>query len=339
MASRRGLEPPTPGLGNLCSILLSYRDQYALPLLEAGQDARPRSREGHSMDFRSTHRFRERLRRTAAGADVWLVLIGAGVGFASPALGDCGSPAGAVQVVAVDERLDIALADGRLVRLGGLDTPEPERGDPETARAARDFLAARLVGREAELDLLANGTDRWERTLADLSAPKAPGDSAASAESTASALLRAGHARVKPEFETRSCAAARLVIEDGARRAGLGIWRDPDYAVIPSFETAALRRRDGQFVVIEGRVRRVGFGRSRIYLDLAPYDGPTIVVARKLEKAFAKAGRPIDALAGQTIRARGVLDERFGPRLDVSEPAMIEVLRRSDAQGVDKPRP
>ena len=288
------------------------------------------------MDLRSAHRFREPLRRFA-GVYVWLGLIDAGLGFASPALADCGSPAGTVQVVAVDERLDIALADGRLVRLGGLDTPRPERGDQQTARAARDFLAARLVGREAELDLLVNGTDRWARTVADLLAPKAPSDSA-SAESISSALLRAGYARVKPEFETRSCAAARLVIEDGARRAGLGIWRDPEYSVIPSFETAALRRRDGQLVVIEGRVRKVGFGRSRLYLDLAPHDGPTVVVARKLETAFAKAGRPVDALPGQTIRARGVLDDRFGLRIEVGEPAMIEVLRRSDAQTVDKPR-
>ena len=290
------------------------------------------------MDFSAVHRFRERLRR-CPGACVSLGLIGAALGLASPAFADCGSPAGAVEIVAVDERLDIALSDGRLVRLGGLDTPEPERGDPETARAARDFLAGRLVGREVELDLLANGPDRWERTLADLSAPQASGDSAASVESIALALLRAGYARVKPEFETRSCAAARLAVEDRARRAGLGIWRDSEYAVIPSFDKAALRGRDGQFVVIEGRVRRVGFGRSRLYLDLAPRDGPTIVVARKLETAFAKAGRPIDALAGQTIRARGVLDDWFGPRLEVSEPAMIEVLRRSDAQGVGKPRP
>ena len=27
MASRKGIEPLTPGLGNLCSILLSYRDK------------------------------------------------------------------------------------------------------------------------------------------------------------------------------------------------------------------------------------------------------------------------------------------------------------------------
>ena len=28
MASRKGFEPLTPGLGNLCSILLSYRDMF-----------------------------------------------------------------------------------------------------------------------------------------------------------------------------------------------------------------------------------------------------------------------------------------------------------------------
>ena len=28
MASRKGFEPLTPGLGNLCSILLSYRDVF-----------------------------------------------------------------------------------------------------------------------------------------------------------------------------------------------------------------------------------------------------------------------------------------------------------------------
>ena len=104
------------------------------------------------------------------------------------------------------------------------------------------------------------------------------------------ALLSAGYARVRPEFETRDCAAARLAVEDEARRAGLGLWSEPDYAVIPSSDAAALRSRDGQFVVIEGRVRRVGFGRSRLYLDLVPRDGPTIVVARKLESTFARGG-------------------------------------------------
>ena len=255
---------------------------------------------------------------------------------AAPGLAACGRPAGRVEPVGVDPRLDIALSDGRLVRLGGLDVPNEDRGASETARAARDFLSRRLVGREADLIVLAGTPDRWGRTVADLSLP---GPDQGPDGSTAAAMLAAGLARVRPEFETRGCAAERLAIEDGARRAGLGIWRDPDFAVIPSSDLAELRRRDGRFVIVEGMVRRVGFGRSRLYLELVPHDGPTIVIPRKLEPALARERRPVGALVGQTIRARGALDDRFGLRIEVGEPAMIEIVRRADALGEAEPHP
>ena len=129
------------------------------------------------------------------------------------------------------------------------------------------------------------------------------------------------------------------LIEQEARQRETGIWRDPEFAVIQSSNSAELRRRDGRFVVVEGMVRRVGFARSRIYLELVPRDGPTIVVARKLESALAREGRPVRALVGQTIRARGALDGRFGPRIEVADPAMIEIARRGDAPGEAKPHP
>jgi micrococcal nuclease len=256
--------------------------------------------------------------------------------LAAPALATCGQPAGRVQAADVDERLDIALADGRTVRLGGLDAPSADRGPSPIAQAARDFLGDRLVGRQVDLHLLAGGTDRWGRVVGDLWLPDSHGGPAGS---TAAALLAAGYARVRPEFETRGCAAERLRIEDGARRSGFGIWRDPDFAVISSFDSTEMRRRDGQLVIIEGTVRRVGFGRSRLYLELVPHDGPTIVVARKLEPVLARTGHAIGTLVGQTIRARGALDDRFGPRIEVSEPAMIEFLRRADASGEAEPQP
>ena len=195
-------------------------------------------------------------------------------------------------------------------------------------------LSRRLLGREADLIVLAAPSDRWGRTIADLSLP----DSATGpAGSTAAALLTAGLARVRPEFESRGCAAERLMIEDGARRAALGIWRDPDFAVIQASDSTDLRRRDGRFVVIEGKVGRVGFARSRLYLELVAHDGPTIVIARKLEPALAREGRPVGALVGETIRVRGALDDRFGPRIEVGEPAMIEIARRADATGESEP--
>jgi endonuclease YncB( thermonuclease family) len=287
------------------------------------------------MNFCSAHRTRasfyhHRRRLCGACAALWAVLL------ACPCLASCGQPAGHVQAISVDERLDIELNDGRIVRLGGLDSPNAERGVREIANAARGFLSARLLGGDADLVQLAGGTDRWGRTVADLVVAN-PRDG--SARSTATALLTAGYARVRPEFETRGCAAERLRIEEVARQQEKGIWRDPQFAVIQSANSAELRRWARRFVVVEGMVRRVGFARSRIYLELVPRDGPTIVVARKLETALAREGRPVAAMVGQTIRARGALDDRFGPRIEVADPAMIEIARRADASGEAKPHP
>ena len=264
-----------------------------------------------------------------------LAVLGAMV-LASPCLAACGRAAGRVQAVSVDERLDIELSDGRTVRLAGLDGPNAHRGAPEIANDARKFLGERLLGRDAELIQAAGGTDRWGRTVADLVVAD-PGDKTVG--SAAAALLMAGYARVRPEFETRGCAAERLAMEEAAREQGLGIWTDPEFAVIQSSNSAELRRWNGRFVVIEGMVRRIGFARSRIYLELVPHDGPTIVVARKLEAALAREGRAVGALVGQTIRARGALDDRLGPRIEVADPAMIEIARPASAPGEAKPYP
>jgi micrococcal nuclease len=283
------------------------------------------------MNPRFAHRRRASIDRIGRCRSVAALLA---IVLASPCLAACGRAAGRVEAISVDERLDIELSDGRIVRLGGLDAPNSDHGAPEILKSAREFLGERLLGRDADLILLAGGTDRWGRTVADLVVADPRGGSAGS---VTAALLRAGYVRVRPDFETRGCAAERLAMEAEAREGGLGIWRDPEFAVIQSSNFAELRRRNGRFVVIEGMVRRVGFARSRLYLELAPRDGPTIVVARKLEKALAREGRPVGALVGQTIRTRGALDDRFGPRIEVADPAMIEVARRSDAPGEAKP--
>ncbi len=117
----------------------------------------------------------------------------------------------------------------------------------------------------------------------------------------------------RPAFEARGCAAERLRIEDEARSQGLGLWADPRYAVVDAADAEALRRNGGRLVVIEGRVRRVGFGRSRLYLDMVPKGGPTIVVPRKLEPAFAGAGHSLDAAAGADDSCARGARQPFGP--------------------------
>ena len=141
-----------------------------------------------------------------------------------PCLAACGRPAGRVQAVSVDERLDIELGDGRTVRLGGLDAPNarPRRARNREGRARFPERAAARPGRGPY------PVGRRNRSLGQDGRRPRPCP-ARSRESTAAALLAAGYARVRPEFETRGCAAERLMIEEGARQAGLGIWRDPAF--------------------------------------------------------------------------------------------------------------
>jgi endonuclease YncB( thermonuclease family) len=257
-------------------------------------------------------------RRSAAAAVVTLLTLAIAAGRAAA----CGSAAGTVQATAVDERGEIVLTDGRRLRLAGLDLPVSARGDPALAAAARALLTQRLVGREAALSLVSAAPDRWDRALGDLAAP----------DSAAEALLAAGLARVRPEYETRDCEAPRLALESAARAKGLGVWRDPDYVVLAADDHASLARRDGRFVIVEGVVRRVGHGRARLYLDLGGRDALSVVASRKTQAAFQAAGVPLTALAGEKIRVRGALDDRFGPQLEIFDPLMLERLGRAETK-------
>ncbi len=262
------------------------------------------------------------IRRSRPGAALVLALA-----LAQPASAACGVAAGTAKVAEVVERLEIRLDDGRLVRLAGLDLPVSARGAPETAAEARAFLASRLAGREVGLAAFAAKPDRWGRILADLSLAEPVGGAA----SVASLLLSQGFARVRPEFETRGCVGERLAAERKARQSGLGLWSDPDYSVLEAADVEGLAEWDGRFVLVEGVVRRVGVGRSRLYLDFGGRDGFTVLVARKSQSAFQSAGVPLSALAGEKIRVRGVLDDRFGPRVEITEPLMVERLGRAEA--------
>jgi len=274
------------------------------------------------MTFRYENPFR--LGRVIASAFL-LCLI-----FATPAIAaasGCGAASKErATVLGAGDRLEITLADGRKVRLAGLDIPDPGRGDPATAAAARRLTADWLAGREVGLTVLSARTDRWGRTLADLSAPPPDGATGAGPVSVSLFLVGAGLARVWPEPETKACLSERLRAESAARDNRLGLWRDPYYAVVNAADLDNLRNRDGQFTLVEGTPSRVGEGRSRFFVDFALHRGFTIVVAKRRAKAFEQVGMAISALSGVKIRVRGALDNRFGLRMEISEPENIERL-------------
>ncbi len=282
MASRKGIEPLTPGLGNLCSILLSYRDSHngratrynvALPSLHA------------IMIFRRAH---------------LLCLLALAV---TPAQ-SCGPVVESALVQSVAPGGEIVFEGGERARFGGL----------KLAPSAEGWLRA-LTGKRVGVAPLAGAPDRWGRRLVDLVDPDG--------ESVSSALLVGGLAEVRAEPETRACEAERLDKEAAARAAGEGIWGEAG-AILAAVDTAALRAADGRFVVVSGIVRRVGEGRAKVYLDFASRGGFSFLVARKSAPAFRRAGVDLKTLVGRKVIVRGVLDVRFGPRIEIADPSMIE---------------
>jgi len=219
----------------------------------------------------------------------------------------CGAMTGEGRIAEVTERLELRLADGRLLKLEGLDAPEPE--------LALDRLADAWTDRPLKIALLAPRPDRWGRWLADLDAP----DGA----SLTLDLIRAGALRVKTEFETRNCEDQRLSAEQEARVRKRGLWGKPN-AVLAASDTIGLIESEARLTIVEGEVRRVGGGRSRVYLDFGGRDGFTVIVPRKVEAAFQRRGMNLPSLAGRIVRVRGYLDNRFGPRIELADPLMIE---------------
>ncbi|MBL8588859.1 MAG: nuclease [Methylobacteriaceae bacterium] len=235
--------------------------------------------------------------------------------------------AATAQIVAVTERFDFALDDGRLARAAGLAPAPPDFGG-RPAEAARATLQAAVGGRPARVEIV-GPVDRWGRVPALIFLTAGAG-----AGEAGEAALAIGAARVGDGREAGRCAAARLAAEAQARAAGLGLWADPYYAVVAAEDRPGLALRIGQFALVEGRIRRVGAGRQRFYLDFGPRrDDFTVTVVKKAAASFQANGAPLSALAGARVRVRGLIEPGPTPRIDLVSPGALEVLEPAPRGG------
>ncbi len=219
------------------------------------------------------------------------------------------------------DTLELKLEDGRIIRLAGLDLPVASRASAQTLAKVKADLDEIVADGVAGLALLADAPDRWGRWQGALYAIDPP------YESYALRLLNQGDARVRPEFETRSCLPERLAVEQKAITSGLGVWADPDYGVRKAGDRTAWNADDGRFIIVEGIVRRIGVGRSRLYLDFGARNDLSATVTRKGETAFLHAGVKLRELKGARVRIRGVLDMRYAPRIDLIDASTLQVLQ------------
>lgn len=228
--------------------------------------------------------------------------------------------AGAREIVSatqVDARLELTLADGRLVRIAGLEPPPP-------AVAERAMEDLRLWALEGPLTMIATRAtpDRWGRVMARVFV----GDVASASAALAPALAEAGWARVDPGAEAQPCVEALYRVEGIARRAGRGLWGQARFAVLDARNPSVFAGREGEIVLIEGIVTSVGAGRVRSFVNFGPSwrRDAALVVSRRTLRALEMAGRPLEALVGRRVRARGLLEMRAGPRVEIFSPAALE---------------
>jgi endonuclease YncB( thermonuclease family) len=229
-------------------------------------------------------------------------------------------------VANVDPSLDIALADGRVVTLAGLDPPRYTSERPRFALDARDKLAHWLEGREVAVRALTDTPNRFGRIPARLFA--APPGATGTEIGIAEAILDAGLARYRPDAAAHPCRDLLLAAEAEARNERVGLWGDPYYAVLPGADRAAFASPRSGMVVVEGRPASLGETATRFYLNFGPGRGVdfAITLPKRGASALEKAGIRAADLVGRHLRVRGLLDRTFGPQMEMSDPDGLELL-------------
>lgn len=228
------------------------------------------------------------------------------------------------KVASVNERLDLILDNGLRLKIASADPPRPTPANPELDVEARERLAHWLTGKEIHYQLTGPGLDRWGRAIAFVFAE----DPGGAPLSVGAALLDAGLARYEGSPAALPCRAVLLAAEAGARRAGLGLWADPYYAVIAAADRLSFAEKTGTAVIVEGRITGIADRRPRIMLLFGHRPGWdfSVAVVPRNNKAFDAAYAGAAGLAGRSVRVRGLLDTRFGPQIEIETLDELEMM-------------
>ncbi|WP_375452462.1 thermonuclease family protein [uncultured Devosia sp.] len=231
-------------------------------------------------------------------------------------------------VVQVTDGDTVVLDSGLVVRMIGTQAPKlplGREGFPTWPKAdeAKRLLEAMVLNQPVRLGYGGEEVDRYERALAHVFVAGADGEIWAQ-----QAMVAAGMARVYSFPDNRKCLDQLYAAEGRARMAGLGIWSDPYYRVLAADRPGDVLERAGHYELVEGRVLLADAASGRVYLNFGRFwkEDFTAVIEAPAIRLFAEAGMDPLTLEGALVRVRGWVDDRDGPRIEVTHPEQIEVL-------------
>jgi endonuclease YncB( thermonuclease family) len=241
---------------------------------------------------------------------------------------------GSASVAGVVDGRTLRLADGREVRLAGIEVPAAGSGPP--AETAKTALAGLVEGQEILLRRPLRATDRATDRHGRLVAHVFVGRDEAE-RSVQEALLAAGAARIAARTGPAFCpteppgkwAEKFLAAERSARSAKLGLWRISGYEVMRAEDPAGVLGELGRFTLVEGKVVSVRESGGTIYVNFGRRwsEDFTVTIAKRNERIFAAAGIEPGKLTGRRITVRGYVEARGGPWIEAVVPEQIEVGR------------
>lgn len=261
------------------------------------------------------------LARAAAVAAFAAACPGAAIAADCPPF--AGEPAVAERALDGDT---VALADGSAVRLAFVAAPrpplvsdDPEGGPDNWAEAARAALDRLVAGVTVLIAPVAEGRDRHGRVRARVAL--------ADGREAAHELVAAGLVRLRWVDGLPGCFRVLLAAETAARAAGLGLWSDPDYAVLKA-DDLSLASRNGLYELVEGRVTSVGRGSRMVFVDFGRNvrEDFTVMLTPGIADRMVADGLDLDDLAGRRVRVRGVIEESGGPAIRLNDPAELELI-------------
>jgi micrococcal nuclease len=231
-------------------------------------------------------------------------------------------------VTSVTDGDTVILDDGRVIRMIGTQAPKLPLDRPDfptwpLAPEAKAALEAIALNQSVRLGFGGEAMDRYGRVLAHVFVATPEGEVWAQ-----QAMVAKGLARVYSFPDNRACLDLLFAAEGRARLAGLGIWADPYYSTRAANAPGDLLARAGHYELVEGRVLLAEQSGGRVYLNFGRFwkEDFTAVIEAPALRLFAEAGMDPLVLENALVRIRGWVDDRDGPRIEVTHPEQIEVL-------------
>jgi endonuclease YncB( thermonuclease family) len=242
------------------------------------------------------------------------VLASAAAARAAPATPCSFEPQGEGRVAAVIDARSFRLADGREIRLAGI---EPVAADAARRTAA---LSAIIAGRDVALRGNDDAPDRYGRQAVFVFV-------AGEENPVQAKLLAQGEAFAAADVADKDCAAALLAAEAAGREAKKGIWASVS-ATKNAESTGDILAGNGRFILVEGRVLSVRQTGATTYLNFGRNwtRDFAVTISRRVLPSFEAAGMAPKSLENRRIRVRGFVETRTGPRIELLRPGQLELL-------------